>query len=62
MGSPVPFRIKKGEKWSPWKALVQGKTVELGDGDTMTKEEAEKALLALTRLRLLPLRRKPRTC
>jgi hypothetical protein len=48
MSNPVPFRIKKGEKWSPWKALVQGKTVELGDGDTMTKEEAEKALLALT--------------
>jgi hypothetical protein len=48
MTNPVPFRIKKGENWSPWKALVQGKTVELGDGDTMTKEEAEKALLALT--------------
>ena len=47
MSGPVPFRIKKGEKFSSWKAVVQGKTVELGDGDTMTKEEAEKALAAL---------------
>jgi hypothetical protein len=47
MSNPVPFRIKKGDKWSQWKALVQGKTVELGDGDTMSKEEADRALSAL---------------
>jgi hypothetical protein len=47
MSAPVPFRIKKGETWSPWKALVNGKTVELGDGAAMTKEEAEKKLMEL---------------
>jgi hypothetical protein len=47
MGAPVPFRIKKGDKFSSWKAVVAGKTVELGDGDTMTKEEAERALAPL---------------
>ena len=47
MSNPVPFRIKKGDTWSAWKALIQGKTVDLGDGVTMTKEEAERALAAL---------------
>ena len=47
MGNPVPFRTKKGEVWSPWKALVGGKLLELGPGDTMTQEEAQTALLKL---------------
>jgi hypothetical protein len=47
MGNPVPFRTKKGEVWSPWKALVGGKLLELGPGDTMTQEEAQTALLKI---------------
>jgi len=47
MGNPIPFRTKKGDVWSPWKALVGGKLVELGSGDTMTKEDAETALLKI---------------
>ena len=46
MGSPVPFRTKKGEVFSPWKALVNGKAVELAT-NTATQEEASAALSKL---------------
>jgi hypothetical protein len=44
MANPVPFRTKKGDVWSQWKAIVNGKSIELGDGNTVTKEEADKKL------------------
>lgn len=46
MGAPAPFRTKKGEKWSPWKAVVNGKTVELASPES-TKEDADAALTKL---------------
>jgi hypothetical protein len=46
MASPVPFRTKKGEEFSPWKALVLGKAVELAPSNA-TKEEADTALLKI---------------
>jgi hypothetical protein len=46
MASPVPFRTKKGEEFSPWKALVNGKAVELAPNNA-TKEEADAALAKL---------------
>jgi len=46
MGAPIPFRTKKGETFSSWKAVVNGQTVELANS-TCTKEDAEKALNAL---------------
>lgn len=47
MASPVPFRIKKGDSFSTWKAVIDGKTVDLAEA-TATREEALKALAALT--------------
>ena len=46
MGAPAPFRTKKGETWSPWKAVVNGKTVELASAES-TKEDADAALTKL---------------
>jgi hypothetical protein len=46
MGAPVPFRTKKGEEFSPWKAVVNGKTVELAP-NTATQEEASGKLALL---------------
>ena len=43
MGAPVPFRTKKGEEFSPWKAVVSGKIVELAP-NTSTLEEASAKL------------------
>jgi hypothetical protein len=43
MGAPAPFQTKKGDIWSPWKAVVNGKTVELV-GKECTREEAVAAL------------------
>jgi hypothetical protein len=43
---PVPFRTKKGDDFSPWKALVNGKAVELAS-NSATKEEADAALAKL---------------
>ena len=43
MGSPVPFRTKKGEEFSPWKAVVSGKIVELAP-NSATMEEASAKL------------------
>jgi hypothetical protein len=46
MGAPVPFRTKKGEEFSAWKAVVQGKIVELAP-NTATQEEATAKLTPL---------------
>ena len=46
MGTPVPFRTKKGEEFSPWKAVVNGKTVELAP-HAATQEEATAKLTAM---------------
>lgn len=46
MGVPVPFRVKKGTSWSPWKAVVDGKTVELASPEA-TLEEASTKLRTL---------------
>jgi hypothetical protein len=46
MGIPVPFRTKKGEEFSPWKAVVNGKIVELAP-NTATQEEAKSKLTSL---------------
>jgi hypothetical protein len=46
MATTVPFRTKKGEVYSPWKALVNGKAVELAP-NTSTQEEASAALAKL---------------
>jgi hypothetical protein len=46
MGMPVPFRTKKGEDFSPWKVVLEGKTVELSPKDS-TLEEAKTALSTL---------------
>jgi len=46
VGVPVPFQIKKGDKLSGWKAVVNGKTVELASAES-TKEEASAALLKI---------------
>ena len=55
MGNPVPFRTKKGEKWSPWKAVIPGKgLVELGPGDTMTQEEASSKLTGMLPAAVIP--------
>ena len=43
MGTPVPFRTKKGDDFSPWKAVVNGKIVELAP-NTATQEEASAKL------------------
>ena len=43
MGTPVPFRTKKGEEFSPWKAVVNGKIVELAPCGA-TQEEASAKL------------------
>jgi hypothetical protein len=43
VASPVPFRTKKGEEFSPWKAVVNGKTIELAP-NTATQEEASAKL------------------
>jgi hypothetical protein len=42
----APFRIKKGDVWGPWKAIVGGKTVELANAES-TKEDADAALARL---------------
>jgi len=42
----APFRIKKGEVWGSWKAIVNGKTVELASAES-TKEDADAALARL---------------
>jgi hypothetical protein len=46
MGTPVPFRTKKGEDFSPWKVVLNGKTVELAS-NSATLEEAKTALSTL---------------
>jgi hypothetical protein len=46
MAAPVPFRTKKGEEFSPWKAVVNGKAVELAPSNA-TKEEADVSLAKL---------------
>jgi hypothetical protein len=46
MGNPIPFRTKKGEEFSPWKAVVNGKTLELAP-NTATQEEASAKLAPL---------------
>lgn len=46
MGTPVPFRTKKGEDFSPWKAVIDGKTIELAPKDS-TLEEAKSKLMTL---------------
>jgi hypothetical protein len=46
MTTPVPFRTKKGDVFSPWKALVNGKAVELAP-NTATQEEANATLSKL---------------
>ena len=46
MGTPVPFRTKKGDDFSPWKAVVNGKIVELAP-NTATQEEASAKLLPM---------------
>jgi len=43
VGTPVPFRTKKGDDFSPWKAVVNGKIVELAP-NTATQEEASAKL------------------
>lgn len=43
MAAPVPFRTKKGEDYSAWKAVLQGKIVELAPS-TATQEEANAKL------------------
>jgi hypothetical protein len=47
MGTPVPFRTKKGEEYSPWKAVIDGKTIELAS-NSATIEEAKAKLATLT--------------
>ena len=42
MGSPVPFRTKKGEEFSPWKAVVSGKIVELAPNSATLEEASAK--------------------
>jgi hypothetical protein len=42
----VPFRIKKGQDWTSWKAVISGKTVELAP-NTATLEEAKDALMRM---------------
>ena len=46
MATPVPFRTKKGEVFSQWKAVVNGKAVELAPNNA-TKEEADASLAKL---------------
>ena len=46
MGTPVPFRTKKGDDFSPWKAVVNGKIVELAP-NTATQEEASAKLSSM---------------
>ena len=47
MGVPVPFRTKKGEIYSHWKAVIPGKgLVDLGES-TLTQEEAARQLSTL---------------
>jgi hypothetical protein len=43
MASPIPFRTKKGEEYSAWKAVVNGNIVELAPSSA-TKEEASAKL------------------
>jgi hypothetical protein len=43
VGTPVPFRTKKGEEFSPWKAVVNGKIIELAPSSA-TQEEASTKL------------------
>jgi hypothetical protein len=42
VGAPVPFRTKKGEEFSPWKAVVNGKTLELAPASSTQEEAATK--------------------
>lgn len=46
MATAFPFRTKKGEEFSPWKAVINGKTVELAP-NTATQEEASGKLALL---------------
>jgi hypothetical protein len=58
VGAPVPFRTKKGEEWSPWKAIIPGKGLtELAPSDA-TKEEADKALAPMITSMPTPVQKK----
>jgi hypothetical protein len=54
MGTPVPFRTKKGEEFSPWKAVVNGKTIELAPASATQEEASVKLAPMIPQLPVMP--------